>query len=138
MNEPKRLYETTFIVNAALEDPQIEAVVGRIQDVITKNDNEIVAVNKWGRKRLAYPIKRKYNGYYVNIEFNGNGSTVKQLQHVYNLDENILRHLTIRVDKKALKAREMPSAVIEDDIISEIELVDLKEPLFTDDDSTEL
>lgn len=134
MNEQQRLYETTFIINASLEDPQVETIASRIQEVITKNGDEIVAVNRWGRKRMAYPIKKKNNGYYINIEFKGKGSTVKQLEHVYHLDENILRYLTIKVEKNALKAREMKPAIPEEELLSDIEVVDIKVPLFEDDE----
>jgi len=105
------LYETTVIINASLEDPQIETVVSRIQEVITKNEGEIKAVDKWGRKRLTYPIKKKNNGFYLNIEFEAPPAIVKQLDHLYTLDEQILRSLTIRVDKKALKARALAPPV---------------------------
>ena len=53
MNQTKRLYETTLIINASLEDSQIEAVITRGQEIITRNGGEIKALNKWGRKRLA-------------------------------------------------------------------------------------
>ncbi len=74
MDNTHRLYETTFIVNASLDDPQVDAVVARVQDTITKNGGTIKAVNKWGRKRLSYPINKKTNGFYVNIEFTVAGS----------------------------------------------------------------
>ena len=67
--EKARLYETTFIVNASLDDTQVDAVIGRVQDVIVKNGGTANALNKWGRKRLAYSINKKTNGFYVNIEF---------------------------------------------------------------------
>ena len=132
MNEVKRLYETTFIINASLEDPQIEVVTARIQETISKSGDEIVAINRWGRKRLTYPVKKKNNGYYVNIEFNGRGSTVKQLEHVYHLEENILRFLTIRLEKNALQAREMRPALTQE-APPEIELPFTKGPLFDDE-----
>ncbi|HLX13402.1 MAG TPA: 30S ribosomal protein S6 [Bacteroidota bacterium] len=103
-------YETTVIVNAALEDPQIEAVNARVQEVITKSGGAITALNLWGRKRLLYPIKKKNTGYYLNIEFDAPGEIVKQLEHSYLLEEQIIRFLTIRLDKKALKAREIALA----------------------------
>lgn len=110
MSDKKYLYETTFIVNASLEDPQIETVATRIQEVITKNEGTLKSVDKWGRKRLAYPINKKNNGFYVNIEFEAPPAIVKQLDHIYALEEQILRTLTIRIDKKALKARELAPA----------------------------
>lgn len=107
METVKHLYETTVIINAALEDPQVEAVITRLQELIGRNGGEIEAVNRWGRKRLTYPIKKKNNGFYLNLEFKAPGTIMKILEHSYLLDEQILRFLTIKVDKKALKAREM-------------------------------
>ena len=105
MQSTKRLYETTFIVNASLDDAQIEAGIGRVQDVITKNGGTITAMNRWGRKRLAYAISKKTTGYYVNIEFDAPGSMIALLERSYQLDELILRYLTVRLSKNALKAR---------------------------------
>jgi small subunit ribosomal protein S6 len=110
----KSLYETTFIINASIEDTQIEALVTHAQEVITNNGGEINVLNRWGRKRLAYPIEKKNNGYYVNIEFTGPGTVVARLEQVYTLDENILRFLTIKFDKKALQARRLGPKVAPD------------------------
>jgi small subunit ribosomal protein S6 len=107
MEQRKRLYETTFIVNASLEDTQIEGAVGHIQEVITRNGGEVTAVNRWGRKRLAYTIQKKNNGYYTNIEFVGTEPVIAQLKRTFQLDQNFLRSLTILVDPKAIKARSM-------------------------------
>jgi len=105
MSTTQRTYETTIIVNASLEDSQIDAVIGRVQDAITKNGGAIAAVNKWGRKRLAYPIRKKTNGFYVNIEFTGPGTLLGTLERGYQLDEMILRYLNVQLDKKAIAAR---------------------------------
>jgi small subunit ribosomal protein S6 len=110
MSNNNRLYETTFIVNASLDDAQIDAVVGRVQDTITKNGGVIEAVNKWGRKRLAYAINKRTNGFYVNIEFTAPGTVMALLERSYQLDEMVLRHLTIVLDRKALAARSAAAA----------------------------
>ena len=130
------LYETTFIINATLEDHQVEAFITRVQEAITKESGEIKAVNRWGRKRLAYPIKKKNNGFYVSIEYGGTGVINKHLEQMYLLDEHVIRFLTIRIDEKALKARELAPVVkaVEDIPILE-EVVDVaKAPLFEDDE----
>ena len=110
MDTPKRLYETTVIVNASLDDSQIDAVIGRVQDTITKNGGAIEAVNKWGRKRLAYAINKRTNGFYVNLEFTAPGTVMALLERTYQLDEMVLRHLTIVLDRKALAARSASAA----------------------------
>ena len=105
MDTSKKNYETTVIVNASLDDAQVDAVIGRVQDTITKNGGIISSVNKWGRKRLSYSINKKTNGFYVNMEFEAPGSILALLERSYQLDEMILRYLTIRLDAKALAAR---------------------------------
>lgn len=101
----KRIYETTFIVNAGLDDPQIDAVIEKAKDVIVKNGGEIRDLFKWGRKRFAYTIKKKNNGFYTVVEFSAPGEAIAKLERHYQLDENVLRYLTIQLDKKALKAK---------------------------------
>lgn len=105
MDNPKRVYETTFIVNASLDDTQIDTVIGRVQDTITKNGGAVQSVLKWGRKRLAYPINKKTNGFYAVLEFTGPSTLIAQLDRSYQLDEMILRHLTLVLDPKAVTAR---------------------------------
>ncbi len=105
MTTTKPLYETTFIINASIEDTQIESLINHTQELITSNGGEIVALNKWGRKRLAYPIEKKNNGFYVNIEFKAPGALISRLEHTFQLDENVLRFLTIHIEKKAIAAR---------------------------------
>lgn len=130
MDTTKRIYETTFIVNASLDDSQIDAVIGRVQDTITKNGGTIQALNKWGRKRLAYTINKKTNGFYVNIEFDASGTLLAILERFYQLDEMILRHLTIKLDNKALKAKAAAPAATP--AAEEPPAVATREPLFAE------
>jgi small subunit ribosomal protein S6 len=105
MEKKKNIYETTFIVNASLDDPQIDAIIDKVQEVIIKNNGEIMELAKWGRKRFAYPIKKKNNGFYVVFEFNASGDLIARLERHFLLEENIIRFLIIGLDKKALQAR---------------------------------
>ena len=134
MNTTKTQYETTFIVNASLEDSQVDAVVNRVQDFITRNGGEISAINRWGRKRLAYTIQKKTNGFYVNIEFAAPGSLVAHLEHSFLLEENILRFLVLQLDKRALLARAqlLPKVVAEPAPPFQPPPAAAKEPLFAD------
>jgi small subunit ribosomal protein S6 len=103
----QRLYETTYILNAALEDAELEAIAQRVNDFITEQGGELVEVNKWGRRRLAYPIKKKYNGYYVYTVFNAPAKLVPALERFFVLDENFLRHLTLQLDPKLREFRKV-------------------------------
>lgn len=131
MELPKRLYESTMIVNASLDDAQIDQVIARVQESITTNGGEITSLNKWGRKRLAYHIRKKNNGFYCVVEFRGTGQIIPQLERFYHLEENIIRHLTIQLDKKALQAR---AALTVPPIPETVPLpIPEREPLFEDD-----
>jgi small subunit ribosomal protein S6 len=136
MDNSKRLYETTFIVNASLDDPQVEAVVTRVQDTITKNGGTIAAINKWGRKRLSYPINKKTNGFYVNLEFEAPGALLALLERSFQLDELILRHLTIVLDRRAIKAKAAAAArAAEAPAVEAAAPVTAREPLFKEQDN---
>lgn len=105
MAQKQNIYETTFIVNASLDDPQIDAIIEKVKDLIIKNGGEVMELAKWGRKRFAYPIRKKNNGFYVVCEFKSPSDLVAKLEHHFVLDENIIRFLLIILDKKALQAR---------------------------------
>ncbi len=105
MDTLTRRYETTFIINATLDDAQTEAVISRVSDVLSKNGATETIVEKWGRKRLSYPIQKKNNGFYVVVLFSAKGDAVSKLERHYQLDENIIRYLTVQLDAKAVKAR---------------------------------
>ena len=106
MEKEGKIYESTFIVNAALDDAQIEVVIEKVKDVVVKNGGEIRSAEKWGRKRLAYTIDKKNNGFYAFFEFKAPGDLLAKLERHFHLEEQVIRHLTIVLDKKALKARE--------------------------------
>ena len=63
----QNVYESAVIINAALDDEQIESVISRIKETITNNGGEIREIENWGRKRLAYVVKKSKIGYYANL-----------------------------------------------------------------------
>jgi small subunit ribosomal protein S6 len=139
MDKATRLYETTFIVNASLDDPQVESVIARVQDTISKNGGAVAAVNKWGRKRLSYPINKKTNGFYVNLEFEAPGTLLALLERSFQLDELILRHLTIVLDRRAIKARAAAEARAAAAPPAEpVTPVTTREPLFKEQDDEKI
>ena len=99
----KHNYESAVIINAALEDEQIDAILNKLKDAITVNGGEISSVDVWGRKRLAYQIKKSKIGYYVIFQFEAPVTAIAQIERVYRLEESILRFLTIQLSKFALE-----------------------------------
>lgn len=100
----KNTYESVVIINAALEDSQVDQIVNQIQESITTHGGDILEVEKWGRKRLAYAIKKAKSGYYVVFRFSSSTDFISVLERNYRLEENIYRYLTIALDKFALEA----------------------------------
>ena len=130
----QRNYETTVIINASLDDAQIEGVITRIGETITKNGGTVSALNKWGRKRLAYSINKKTNGFYVNIEFEAPTSLIAVLNRSYQLDEMVLRYLTITLDRKALAAKAAATSAAEP--AERPAAIPAREPLFKETEET--
>lgn len=100
--EPKH-YESVIIFNAALEDEQIENNITRIQEIIKNNGGKILEIDRWGRKRLAYPIQKSKTGYYLVLRFSAPTALISILERSYRLDETIIRYLTTVLNKKALE-----------------------------------
>ncbi|MCA2004533.1 MAG: 30S ribosomal protein S6 [Ignavibacterium sp.] len=119
------VYESAILINAALEDNQIESVINRVKEFITTNGGQIRDFENWGRKRLAYPVEKSKIGYYAIFRFDAPGSIVSKLERFYNLDEHILRYLTIKLSKEALEQIEKnktQSVSIKEDSIPEPEV----------------
>ncbi|MCL6493538.1 MAG: 30S ribosomal protein S6 [Ignavibacterium sp.] len=119
------VYESAILINAALEDNQIENVLNRVREFITTNGGQIRDFENWGRKRLAYPVEKNKIGYYAIFRFDAPGSIVSKLERFYNLDEHILRYLTIKLSKEALEQIETnktQSVSLKEETIPESEL----------------
>ncbi len=97
------VYESAVMINAALDDEQIEVVISHIKETITNNGGEIRDTENWGRKRLAYVVKKSKVGYYVIFRFDAPASIVSKLERFYSLDEHVIRFLTIKLDADAIE-----------------------------------
>lgn len=102
----KNAYEFTYIVNAVLSEEQIKAVVERINGLIKENGGDVKEVNEWGSRRLAYPINKKRNGYYVNMYMDAPGEFIVKLERALEIDDDILRYMTLRMDAKMQRSYE--------------------------------
>ena len=102
-----RVYESAILINAALEDETIKSLIEKVKETITSNGGEILEVEDWGRKRLAYQVKKSKIGYYSIFRFNSLPDLVPKLERFYQLDESILRYLTITLSKEALEQIEI-------------------------------
>ena len=108
-----RTYETVVVIDSLLKNEEIDEIVNKIERVIRNNGGNIVSIDRWGKKRLAFEIKRRQYGYYVEIIFEAPMNVILILEREYGLEENILRYLSIHLDKRALEYRERQQMKIE-------------------------
>ena len=94
-----RKYEVTFIIDSALEDEKKDATVETVQSIIAA-DGEVEKVDVWGLKKLAYPIDKKEEGYYVVIDFKAIPELPKELDRRLRISDNVIRHIIVNMDEK--------------------------------------
>lgn len=92
-------YEIMFIIEAALEDDKKEAAIDMVKEIIAA-DGEVGKVDVWGMRKLAYPIQKKNEGYYVVIEFTAKPELPKELDRRLKISDSIIRHIIINKDEK--------------------------------------
>lgn len=135
MEHKIKMYETTVIINPTLEEHQIESIIKNIEEMITKSGGSVKSVERWGRKRLTYPINKRNNGYYAHIEFDADGNIIVDLERNFEYDDNIMRYLTIRLDSKMIQAKEQQKLKPRDsDELDEIDDLVLIDPDIDDED----
>jgi small subunit ribosomal protein S6 len=98
-----RAYELMVIIESDLDDEVIDAQVSRVADLIAQRGGEVKNQNRWGRRRFAYEINHKHEGYYVVFEFVG-GSELTLLERALRLADEIVRHKLLRLpDREAAR-----------------------------------
>lgn len=94
------IYENIVILNASLTDEDIETAAGKIKDLITTAKGEILKTDNWGRKKLAYEIKKQKRGLYILFLFKAPAPLIKKLEDYYKVSDNVIKHMIIKFDKK--------------------------------------
>jgi len=98
------IYETVVILDSLLPAVEIDNTTDRVKQVIEENGGKVRKVEKWGKRRLAYEIRKKQYGFYLAVEFEGPGTLPATLQSEYNFNEGVMRYLTYIYDKHKLQS----------------------------------
>ncbi len=107
----RRDYELGFILDPEVSEEQSHAILERVEQIVSNYDGQVVRVNQWGRRRLAYPIQHHRDGYYVFFDMILTPETVLELDRTMKVSEEVLRHLIKRRDPIAVqKERETRAA----------------------------
>jgi small subunit ribosomal protein S6 len=95
-------YETVFILNPVLSEDQMKDTVEKFVKVLKKADANVINVEHWGLKKLAYPIQHKSTGFYALLEFAAAPNVINTLETEYRRDESVMRFLTTVLDKHSI------------------------------------
>ncbi|GAB3647869.1 30S ribosomal protein S6 [Echinicola sediminis] len=98
----QKSYETVFILTPVLSDVQMKDTVDKFVNLLKEEGADIVNVENWGLKKLAYPIEKKSTGFYVLVEFKSEPTLIKKFELEMRRDEKVMRFLTTALDKHAL------------------------------------
>ena len=93
-------YETVFILTPVLSDSQVEEAVRKFEDLLKEHNCEIVAKENWGLKKLAYPIRKMNEGFYIVVEFKAEAELPKELDRRLRIADACIRHMIINKDEK--------------------------------------
>ncbi|MFL0250113.1 30S ribosomal protein S6 [Clostridium neuense] len=92
-------YETLFILNPSLEEEAINANVEKFKGIVENGGGEVENVDLWGKRKLAYEINKLNEGFYVLMNFKSDAQLPKELDRVFRITDNIVRHLIINTEK---------------------------------------
>lgn len=95
-------YEITYILRPNLEDAEVEERSNAVAEIVRGQGGDVVAIERLGKKRLAYEIGDAREGSYVAMQFKASPAAAKELQRQLRLQEDVLRELLVRLDKRAL------------------------------------
>jgi small subunit ribosomal protein S6 len=100
----ERVYEVLFIADPDLGEAEVDALTAAVQGFIEKEGGKVQKVEKWGKKRLAYAVRRHREGSYVLIVAEGRPEMVKEVERRIRVTDGILRFITVRIDEDLRKA----------------------------------
>jgi len=96
-------YEHTLIVKQDLSENQNKKVIDKYEGIIKNNSGQVIKTEEWGLKILSHKIKNNKRGFYFHIKFEGTGKTIEELEKAENIDNSLIRFLTVKVKKHDLQ-----------------------------------
>ena len=91
------VYEVMFIIIPELDEEQVENTISRFHTIIERTGGEPGDVNHWGRRKLAYEIDYRTDGYYVVMEFTVGERTLVELKRILRVSDDVLRHMVVKL-----------------------------------------
>lgn len=94
-----RKYEVVFVLRADLDEEKNQAFIDKFKAIVENKGGEIVKLDKWGKRRLAYEVKDLREGFYVVMKMNATPEAAAELERVFKLTDEILRHMIVREEE---------------------------------------
>lgn len=91
------VYEAMLIVIPELDEEQVEATVGRFRTIIERTGGEVGDLNNWGRRKLAYEIDNRADGFYFVMDFTAGDRTLVELKRILRVSDDVLRHMIVKL-----------------------------------------
>lgn len=101
-----KLYETTVIFDPGLEEARVNEEVDRVTQAIGQAGGEVIDVQRWGKRKLAYTIRKRRDGTYVHVKHKSPAPLIAEMDRRFRLNESVLRHLTVVAPKDTPKVEE--------------------------------
>jgi small subunit ribosomal protein S6 len=103
-----RKYETIFILDPDLEEEQSQSVIEKIKGIITQTNGEILKVEDWGKRKLAYEVKKKSKGHYILIHFSGSPTLLSELERNFRVMDAVIKYQSVRLGERQTSSSEGP------------------------------
>ena len=100
------IYESIFIINPNLTDEETANVIKKMSDVVAKQGGEMTKTEDWGKKKLAYEIKKQKRGHYAFFQFKAAPAAVSELERTYKMTDSVIKFLTVKLEKELRTKRE--------------------------------
>jgi small subunit ribosomal protein S6 len=95
-----RRFETFIIADPDLSEEQRTLILERVQEIMGQMNGFLIRIDPWGLRKLAYPIRKKERGFYVRFDFCGTGQLVNEMERFFRIDERVLKHMSVLLDKQ--------------------------------------
>ncbi len=92
-----RRYETIYILRPTLGEEEINKLVERTNSILTSGEGEIITLEKWGLRKLAYLIKKESNGYYVFCDYGTEPENVTEMERKFRIDDAVMKYMTLKI-----------------------------------------
>lgn len=92
-------YESIFITRPNISEEVSTRLMEKMKSVVEKNGGEVIQAENWGKKRLAYEVRKERKGTYFLLRFSGNGNVINELERNYRVDDSVLKFLTVKLPK---------------------------------------